>query len=50
MSSLPIIDKCLQSVVVWSVSPGSNSADALVSWFRDNSPKVCTNSRNYAQV
>ena len=36
MSSLPIIDEFLQSVL--SVSPGSNSTDALVSWFCDNSP------------
>ena len=35
MSSLPIIDKFLQSVL--SVSSGSNSTDALVIWFlREN--------------
>ena len=37
MSSLPIIDEFLQSVL--SVSPGSDSTDALVSWFCDNSPQ-----------
>ena len=37
MSSLPIIHEFLQSVL--SVSPGSNSTDALVSWFCDNSPR-----------
>ena len=34
MSSLLIIDKFLWSVL--SVSPGSDSAGALVSWFCDN--------------
>ena len=37
MSSLPIIDKFLQSVL--SVLPGSDRTDALVSWFCDNSPQ-----------
>ena len=37
MSSLPIIDKFLQSVL--SVSPGSDSTDASVSSFCDNSPQ-----------
>ena len=37
MSSLLIIDKFLRSVL--SISPSSNSADALVSWFCDNSPQ-----------
>ena len=37
MSSLPIIDKFFRSVLRFS--PGSNSADALVSWFCDNSPQ-----------
>ena len=36
---LPIIDKFLWSVVVLTVSPGSDSADALMSWFCDNSPQ-----------
>ena len=36
-SSLPIIDEFLPSVL--SVSPGSDSTDALVSWFCDNSPQ-----------
>ena len=36
-SSLPIIDEFLQSVL--SISPGSDSADALVSWFCNNSPQ-----------
>ena len=35
--SLPIIDEFLKSVL--SVSPGSDSTDALVSWFCDNSPQ-----------
>ena len=37
MSSLLIIDKFLHSVL--SVSPVSDSTDALVSWFCDNSPQ-----------
>ena len=37
MSSLPIIDKFLHSVL--SVLPVSDSTDALVSWFCDNSPQ-----------
>ena len=37
MLSLPIIDEFLQSVL--SVSPGSDSTDALVSSFCDNSPQ-----------
>ena len=36
MSSLQIIDDFLLSVL--SVSPGSDSADALVSWFCDKWP------------
>ena len=32
-----IIDKFLQSVLI--VSPGSESTDALVSWFCDNLPQ-----------
>ena len=36
-SSLPIIDEFLPSVL--SVSPGSDSTDALVSWFCVNSPQ-----------
>ena len=44
MSSLPIIGEFLQSVL--SVSPGSDSTDALVSWFCDNSPQSVYKLKN----
>ena len=39
MLSLKIIDKCLRSVIVLSISPDSNSANELVSWFCEKSPQ-----------
>ena len=46
MSSFAIIDKFLQSVL--SVLPGSDSADALVSWFSKKLAPECVQTRGIA--
>ena len=53
MSAPPITDKFFRSVVVLTVSPGSDRSHALVSWFCDNSPQSvykCAKSHSRANT